>query len=95
MEVKDFIIEFTNYIMSGYNLGEVPYVRHYVQMRNILEHSWIERLDRRKVMDKGLEDLCKILHVEAEKKYPKHQRRIHLLKMKKLQNETNIAFHAD
>ena len=61
-------------------------------MRNVLEHSWTERLDRRKVMDKGLEDLCKILHEEAEKKYPKHQRRIHLLKMKKLQNETNIAF---
>ena len=92
LEVKDFIIEFTNYIMSGYNPGEVSLVGHYVQMSNILQHSWTERLDRRKVMDKGLEDLCKILHEEAEKKYPKHQRRIHLLKMKKLQNETNIAF---
>ena len=92
LEVKDFIIEFTNYIKSGYNPDEVPSVGHYVQMRNILEHSWIERLDRRKVMDKGLEDLCKALHEEAEKKYPKLQRRINLLKMKKLQNETNIAF---
>ena len=92
LEVKDFIIEFTNYIKSGYNPDEVPSVGHYVQMRNILEHSWIERLDRRKVMDKGLEDLCKALHKEAEKKCPKHQRRINLLKIKKLQNETNIAF---
>ena len=33
-----------------------------------------------------------MLHKEAEKKYPKHQRRINLLKMKKHQNETNIAF---
>ena len=32
-EVKDFIIEFKNYIMSGYNPGEIPSVRHYVQMR--------------------------------------------------------------
>ena len=61
-------------------------------MRNILEHGWIERLDRRKVIDKGLEDLCQVLHEEAEKKYPKHKRRINLLKMKKHQNETNIAF---
>ena len=49
-------------------------------------------MERQKVMDKGLEDLCKTLHEEAERKYPKHQRRIHLLKMKKLPNETNIAF---
>ena len=68
LEVKDFIIEFTNYIKSGYNPGEVPSIGHYVQMRNILEHGWIERLDRRKVMDKGLEDLCQVLHEEAEKK---------------------------
>ena len=68
LEVKDFIIEFTNYIKNGYNPDEVPSVGYYVQMRNILEHSWIERLDRRKVMDKGLEDLCKVLHEEGEKK---------------------------
>ena len=92
MEVKDFIIEFKNYIMSGYNPGETASVGHYVQMRNILEHSWTERLDRREVMDKGLEDLCKILHEEAEKKYPKHQRRVQMFKMKKHQNETNTTF---
>ena len=92
LEVKDFIIEFSNYIKSGYNPDEVPAVGHYVQMRNILVHGWIERLDRRKAMDKGLKELCELLHEEAEKKYPKHQRRINLLKMKKTQNETNIAF---
>ena len=31
LEVKDFIIEFTNYIKSGYNPSEVPSVGHYVQ----------------------------------------------------------------
>ena len=92
LEVKDFIIEFTNYIKSGYNPGEIPTVGHYVQMRNILEHSWIERMDRQKAMEKGLKELCNTLHEEAEKKYPKHQRKIHLLKMKKLSNESNIAF---
>ena len=76
MEVKDFIIEFTNYIKSSYNPDKVPSVGHYVQMRNILEHSWIERLDRRKVMDKGLEDLCQVLHEEADEKYPKHKRTV-------------------
>ena len=52
-------------------------------MKNILEHGWIERLDRRIAMDKGLKELFELLHEEAEKKYPKHQRRINLLKMKK------------
>ena len=61
----DFIIEFTNYIQSGYNAGEVPAVGHYVQMRNILEHSWIERMDRHDAMKKGLKELCDILHEEA------------------------------
>ena len=87
LEVNDFIIEFTNYIHSGYNTGEVPAVGHYVQMRNILEHSWIERMDRHDAMKKDLKELCDILHEEAKKKYPKHQRRIHLLKMKKLSND--------
>ena len=92
LEVKDFIIEFSNYIQSGYNPGETVATGHYVQMRNVLEHGWIERLDRRKAMEKGLKELCDLLHEEAEKKYPKHQRRINLLKMKKHQNESNIAF---
>ena len=35
LEVKDFIIEFSNYIKSGYNPSEVPAVGHYVQMRLI------------------------------------------------------------
>ena len=70
LEVKDFIIEFSNIIKSGYNPGEVPTIGHFDQMRNILEHGWIEKLDRRKVMDKGLENLCQVLHEEAEKKYP-------------------------
>ena len=52
LEVKDFIIEFSNCIQSGYNPGEVAAVGHYVQMRNILEHRCIERLDRRKAMEK-------------------------------------------
>ena len=43
-------------------------------------------------MEKGLKELCDLLHEEAEKKYPKHQRRINLLKMKKHQNESNTAF---
>ena len=52
LEVKDFIIEIKNYIMSGYNPGEIASVGHYVQMRNTLKHSWTKRLDRREVMDK-------------------------------------------
>ena len=43
-------------------------------------------------MKKGLIDLCNLLHEEAKKKYPKHQRRINLLKMKKHQNESNSDF---
>ena len=92
LEVKDFIIEFSNYIQSGYNPGETAATGHYVQMRNVLEHGWIERMDRRKAMEKGLKDLCNLLHEEAEKKYPKDQRRKNLLKMKKHQNESIIAF---
>ena len=61
-------------------------------MLNVLEHSWIERLDRRDAMKKDLKDLCELLHEEAEKKYPKHQRRINLLKMKKHQNESSRDF---
>ena len=92
LEVKDFIIEFSNYIQSGYNPGETAATGHYIQMRNVLKHGWIERMDRRKAMEKGLKDLCNLLQEEAEKKYPKHQRRKNLLKMKKHQNESNIAF---
>ena len=83
LEVKDFIMEFKNYIQSGYNIGEVIPAGHYVQMRNVLEHSWIERLDRKDAIKKDLKELCDLLHEEAERKYPKHQRRINLLKMKK------------
>ena len=43
-------------------------------------------------MEKGLKDLCNLLHEEAEKKYPKDQRRKDLLKMKKHQNESIIAY---
>ena len=43
-------------------------------------------------MEKDLSELCVILHEEAEKKYPKHQRRIQLFKMRKQQNESNAAF---
>ena len=86
LEVKDFIIEFKNYILSGYKPGDTVTVSHYVQMRNIMEHSWTNRLDRRSAMDKGLDELCAILQEEAEKKYPKHQRRMHFFSMKKQQN---------
>ena len=92
LEVKDFIMEFKNYIQSGYNMGEAIPAGHYVQMRNVLEHSWIERLDRRDAMKKDLIELCDLLHEEAEKKYPKHQRRINLLKMRKQQNESSTEF---
>ena len=61
-------------------------------MRNVLEHSWIERLDRRDAMKKDLKELCDLLHEEAEKKYPKHQRWINLLKMRKHQNESSKEF---
>ena len=37
LEVKEFIMEFKNYIQSGYNISEVIPGGHYVQMRNILE----------------------------------------------------------
>ena len=80
LEVKDFIIEFKDYILSGYNPGEKATVGHYVQMRNIMEHSWTDRLDRRNSMEKDLDELCVILHEEAEKKCRKHQRRISCLK---------------
>ena len=33
LEVKEFIIEFKNYIKSGYNIGEGIATGHYVQMR--------------------------------------------------------------
>ena len=92
LEVKDFIMEFKNYIQSGFNIGEAIPAGHYVQMRNVLEHSWIERLDRRDAMKKDLKELCDLLHEEAEKKYPKHQRRINLLKMRKHQNESSTEF---
>ena len=92
LEVKEFIMEFKNYIQSGYNIGEVIPAGHYVQMRNILEQSWIERLDRKDAIKKDLKELCDLLHEESEKKYPKHQRRINLLKMKKQQTESNTDF---
>ena len=37
LEVKDFTMEFKNYIHSGYNIGEAIPAGHYVQMRNVLE----------------------------------------------------------
>ena len=43
-------------------------------------------------MAKGLKELCELLQEEAEKKYPKHQRRKNLLKMKKPQNESSTDF---
>ena len=43
-------------------------------------------------MKKDLKELCDLLHEEAEKKYPEHQRRINLLKMKKHQNESSTDF---
>ena len=52
LEVKDFIMEFKNYIQSRYDIGEAITAGHYVQMRNVLEHSWIERLDRRDAIKK-------------------------------------------
>ena len=69
LEVKDFIIEFKNYILSGYNPGETVTVGHYVLMRNIKDNSWTDRLYRRSAIDKGLDELFAILHEESEKKY--------------------------
>ena len=57
-----------------------------------MEHSWTDRLDRRNAMEKDQDELCVILHEESEKKYPKHQRRIQLFKMRRQQNESNAAF---
>ena len=88
LEVKGFIKEFKNYIQSGYGLGEEVPAGHYRQMRNILEQSWIDRLDRKNAERHNLESLCKLLHEEAERKYPKHQRRINMMKMKKFQQGT-------
>ena len=36
--------------------------------------------------------LCKLLHEEAERKYPKHQRCINMMKMKKFQSESSSEF---
>ena len=57
-----------------------------------MEHSWTVRLDGRNAMEKDLDELCVILHEEAEKKYPKHQRKIQQFKMRRQQNESNAAF---
>ena len=73
-------------------MGEVVPAGHYMQMRNILEQSWIERLDRKDAMKQNLNGLCNLLHEEAERKYPKQQRRINLMKMKKFQNESSTEF---
>ena len=54
LEVKEFIKEFKNYIQSGYGIGEAVPAGHYMQMRNILEHSWIERLDRKDAAKENL-----------------------------------------
>ena len=43
-------------------------------------------------MKQNLTGLCNLLHEEAERKYPKHQRRINLMKMKKFQNESSTEF---
>ena len=43
-------------------------------------------------MKQNLNGLCNLLHEEAERKYPKHQRRINLMKMKKFQNESSTEF---
>ena len=61
-------------------------------MRNILEQSWVDRLDRKNAERHNLESLCKLLHEEAERKYPKHQRRINMMKMKKFNNESSSEF---
>ena len=92
LEVKGFIKEFKNYIQSGYGIGEEVSAGHYIQMRNILEQSWIDRLDRKDATKQNLNGLCKLLHEEAERKYPKHQRRINMMKMKKFQSESRSEF---
>ena len=92
LEVKDFIKDFKNYIQSGYALGEEVPAGHYRQMRNIMDKSWLDRLDRKDAEKLNLDNLCKILHEEAERKYPKHQRRINMLKMKKFNNESCSEF---
>ena len=71
-------------------MGKVIPAGHYMKMRNIFEQSWIERLDRKDAIKKDLNGFCNLLHEEAERKYPKHQRRINLMKMKKHQNESRI-----
>ena len=43
-------------------------------------------------MKQNLNGLCNLLHEEAERKYPKHQRRINLMKMKKFQYESSTEF---
>ena len=70
LEVKEFIKEFKNYIQSGYGMGELVPAGHYMQMRKILEQSWIERLDRKDAMKQNLNGLCNLLHEESERKYP-------------------------
>merc|ERR1711873_165967 len=92
LEVKGFIKEFKNYIQSGYGLGEEVPAGYYRHMRNILEQSWIDRLDRKEADKQDLNGLCKLLHEEAERKYPKHQRRINMMKMKKFQSESCSEF---
>ena len=92
LEVKEFIKEFKNYIQSGYGIGEAIPAGHYIKMRNILEQSWIERLDRKDAAKENLNGLCNLLHEEAERKYPKHQRRINMMKMKKFAKESSAEF---
>ena len=88
VDIKSWIIDFKNYIISGYN-EDVPKRGHYTQMRPILERSWAISLDSLEANEKDLETLCKMLMDEGKSRMPLHQRRIQFMKAKKASNEKN------
>ena len=60
VDIKSWIIDFRNYIISGYN-GVVPKKGPYTQMGPILDKSWAISLDDMEPNNVDLETLCEML----------------------------------
>ena len=86
VDIKSWIIDFRNYITTGYN-DVIPKKGHYTHMRPIIDKSWAISLDDMEPNNVGLEALCELLMNEAKNRYPLHQRRIQFMKAKRAPNE--------
>ena len=71
VDIKSWIIDFPNYIISGYNV-EVPKRGHYTQMRPILDKSLALSLDSLEPNEVDLETLCNMLMDEGKSRMPLH-----------------------